>query len=58
MFSMNRATELVQHYMWAGGHFVLLISALRYLLATVLFRGPSPWWYKSTWALSHRVVRK
>ncbi|KAI0728619.1 hypothetical protein C8Q72DRAFT_833547 [Fomitopsis betulina] len=36
-----------QHYMWAGGHFVLLISALRYLLATVLFRGPSPWWYKT-----------
>ncbi|KZT74842.1 hypothetical protein DAEQUDRAFT_720020 [Daedalea quercina L-15889] len=36
-----------QHYMWAAGHFILLISALRYLLATVLFRGPSPWWYKT-----------
>ena len=40
---------MAQHYMWAGGHFILLISALRYLLATVLFRTPSPWWYKSMW---------
>ncbi|KAH9937467.1 uncharacterized protein B0H18DRAFT_970775 [Fomitopsis serialis] len=36
-----------QHYMWAAGHFILLVSALRYLLATVLFRGPSSWWYKT-----------
>lgn len=37
-----------QHYIWAAGHFVLLISALRYLLAAVLLRGASAWWYKTS----------
>jgi len=36
-----------QHYVWAGGHFILLISAFKYLLAWVLFRHPSVWWYKA-----------
>jgi len=35
-----------QHYLWAGGHFVLLISALRYFLATVTFKAVPSWWYK------------
>jgi len=35
-----------QHYLWAGGHFVLLISALRYFLATVTLKAVSSWWYK------------
>ncbi|THH08686.1 hypothetical protein EW146_g8914 [Bondarzewia mesenterica] len=34
-----------QHYVWAAGHFVLLISAVRYILSWALFRGPSTWWY-------------
>ncbi|CCM02188.1 uncharacterized protein FIBRA_04267 [Fibroporia radiculosa] len=35
-----------QHYMWAAGHFILLLASLRYFLAVVMFRGVSPWWYK------------
>ncbi|OBZ79662.1 Tetra-spanning protein 1 [Grifola frondosa] len=35
-----------QHYLWAAGHFVLLISSLRYFLAWMLFRSVSSWWYK------------
>jgi len=37
-----------QHYVWAGGHFVLLISALRYILAWAFFKTPSLWWYKGS----------
>ncbi|KAA1468579.1 hypothetical protein DENSPDRAFT_833927 [Dentipellis sp. KUC8613] len=36
-----------QHYVWAAGHFILLISALRYILAWAMFRTPSLWWYKA-----------
>jgi len=38
-----------QHYLWAGGHFVLLISALRYFLATITLKAVSSWWYKGAW---------
>lgn len=38
--------HLLQHYLWAGGHFVLLISALRYFLATITLKAVSSWWYK------------
>jgi len=38
--------RLLQHYLWAGGHFVLLISALRYFLATITLKAVSSWWYK------------
>lgn len=38
----------MQHYLWAGGHFVLLISSVRYLLAWILFRSPGAGWYKGT----------
>ena len=34
-----------QHYVWAGGHFILLISAMRYILAWATFKTPSTWWY-------------
>lgn len=37
-----------QHYIWAAGHFILLVSSLRYFLAAMLFRGPSAWWYKTS----------
>ena len=40
------AQRLRQHYLWAGGHFVLLISALRYFLAIVTLKAISSWWYK------------
>jgi hypothetical protein len=35
-----------QHYLWAGGHFILLVSALRYFLAIVTLKAISSWWYK------------
>jgi len=37
-----------QHYLWAGGHFLLLLSALRYLLAYGMLKTVSPWWYKAS----------
>ncbi|RXW20001.1 hypothetical protein EST38_g5862 [Candolleomyces aberdarensis] len=36
-----------QHYIWAGGHFVLLASALRIFLSWITFGSPSSWWYKA-----------
>jgi len=42
------AMAATQHYMWAAGHFIILLSSLRYLLATILFRGASAWWYKTS----------
>jgi hypothetical protein len=37
-----------QHYVWAGGHFILLICALRYILAWSFFKTASLWWYKGS----------
>ncbi|KAI0034923.1 hypothetical protein K488DRAFT_83526 [Vararia minispora EC-137] len=48
-----------QHYVWAGGHFILLISAFKYLLSWVLFRHPSAWWYKAAFTgalVSYAIV--
>ncbi|EPQ60939.1 hypothetical protein GLOTRDRAFT_68993 [Gloeophyllum trabeum ATCC 11539] len=36
-----------QHYVWAAGHFVLLAAAFKCLLSFVMFRGASPWWYRT-----------
>ncbi|KZT21719.1 hypothetical protein NEOLEDRAFT_1158142 [Neolentinus lepideus HHB14362 ss-1] len=36
-----------QHYVWAAGHFVLLIAAVKCLLSWALFRGASPWWFRT-----------
>ncbi|PPQ90466.1 hypothetical protein CVT25_014984 [Psilocybe cyanescens] len=35
-----------QHYLWASGHFLLLISSLRYILAWATFKTVSTVWYK------------
>ncbi|KAF7310722.1 hypothetical protein HMN09_00615200 [Mycena chlorophos] len=35
-----------QHYLWASGHFILLVASLRYFLASLLLRSVSTWWYK------------
>ncbi|KAF9459476.1 hypothetical protein BDZ94DRAFT_1268265 [Collybia nuda] len=35
-----------QHYLWASGHFLLLVSALRCFFAWVTFKTVSVWWYK------------
>lgn len=37
-----------QHYLWAGGHFLLLFSSIRYFLAAVTFRSASETWYKAS----------
>jgi len=36
-----------QHYLWASGHFLLLISSLKYVWAAITFQTPSPRWYKA-----------
>jgi len=35
-----------QHYLWAGGHFLLLVAALRYFIACITLTTISAWWYK------------
>jgi hypothetical protein len=48
-----------QHYVWAGGHFVLLICALRYIFAWAFFKTASLWWYKAGYvgaAVSYTIV--
>ncbi|EAU93190.2 hypothetical protein CC1G_10258 [Coprinopsis cinerea okayama7 len=48
-----------QHYLWAGGHFVLLLSALKIFLSSVTFGSPSTWWYKLSFTgalLSYAIV--
>ncbi|KAH7921953.1 hypothetical protein BV22DRAFT_690356 [Leucogyrophana mollusca] len=48
-----------QHYLWAGGHFILLTAALRYFIAWVTFKTISTWWYKASFfgaLLSYAIV--
>ena len=35
-----------QHYLWAAGHFLLLLCSLRFFLAKLMFRAVSAFWYK------------
>ncbi|KAF8139954.1 hypothetical protein EV363DRAFT_1579403 [Boletus edulis] len=37
-----------QHYLWAGGHLLLLAAALRYFIASITFTTVSAWWYKAS----------
>ncbi|KAJ4476729.1 hypothetical protein J3R30DRAFT_3488556 [Lentinula aciculospora] len=48
-----------QHYLWASGHFILLLSALRYFFAYATFKTVSPIWYKACYTgalLSYAIV--
>jgi hypothetical protein len=36
-----------QHYLWASGHFLLLLSSFIYTWAAVTFKTASTWWYKA-----------
>ncbi|RDB29012.1 Nucleoporin POM33 [Hypsizygus marmoreus] len=48
-----------QHYLWASGHFLLLISALRYFVAWITFKSVSAWWYKASFTgalISYAIV--
>ncbi|KAF8735749.1 hypothetical protein AX14_001537 [Amanita brunnescens Koide BX004] len=47
-----------QHYLWASGHFILLIAATRYFLAAVFLKA-APWWYKTSFLgalISYAIV--
>jgi len=48
-----------QHYLWASGHFILLISGLRYIYASITFNAMSNWWYKVSFTgalISYAIV--
>jgi len=48
-----------QHYLWASGHFLLLVSALRYFLAWITLKSISAWWYKASFTgalISYAIV--
>ncbi|KAI0639176.1 hypothetical protein C8Q77DRAFT_1222789 [Trametes polyzona] len=48
-----------QHYVWAAGHFVLLVCSLRFFFAKALFRAVSAWWYKTSFTgalVSYAIV--
>jgi len=48
-----------QHYLWASGHFILLLSAIRYFFSYATFKTVSPVWYKACYTgaiLSYAIV--
>jgi len=48
-----------QHYLWASGHFLLLLSSLRYILAWATLKTVSAWWYKASFTgalISYAIV--
>ncbi|KAI0359170.1 hypothetical protein OH77DRAFT_1587419 [Trametes cingulata] len=48
-----------QHYLWAAGHFLLLVCSLKFFLAKVMFRTVSAWWYKTSFTgalISYAIV--
>jgi hypothetical protein len=48
-----------QHYIWASGHFLLLVASLRYVLAFATFKTASAWWYKASYTgalVSYAIV--
>jgi len=48
-----------QHYLWASGHFILLISAFRYIYTWITFNAVASWWYKVSFSgalISYAIV--
>jgi len=48
-----------QHYLWASGHFILLVSALRCFVAVATFKAISTWWFKASFTgalISYAIV--
>lgn len=48
-----------QHYLWASGHFLLLLSSLRCFLAWAALKNVSAWWYKASFTgalISYAIV--
>lgn len=38
-----------QHYLWAAGHFLLLLAFVRHVFAWFSFRSAPTWWYKTSY---------
>lgn len=48
-----------QHYLWASGHFILLVSAFRCFAASLLLKTVSTWWFKASFTgalISYAIV--
>jgi len=48
-----------QHYIWASGHFILLLASLRYVFAVLTLKAASAFWYKASYAgalISYAIV--
>ncbi|KAJ3561025.1 hypothetical protein NP233_g10452 [Leucocoprinus birnbaumii] len=48
-----------QHYLWASGHFILLIASIRYFIAWLIFKAISAWWFKASFTgalISYAIV--
>ncbi|KAJ7071239.1 hypothetical protein C8F01DRAFT_1244869 [Mycena amicta] len=44
-----------QHYLWASGHFLLLVASLRYFLASLMWRSVSAWCFTGA-LVSYAIV--
>ncbi|KAI0735412.1 hypothetical protein C8Q76DRAFT_281765 [Earliella scabrosa] len=48
-----------QHYLWAAGHFILLLCSLRFFLAKLMFKAVSSFWYRASFTgalVSYAIV--
>ncbi|KAJ7597678.1 hypothetical protein C8J56DRAFT_852025 [Mycena floridula] len=48
-----------QHYLWAAGHFFLIIGCLNYLVSCFQFKTIPTWWYKTSYigaVVSYAIV--
>jgi len=48
-----------QHYIWASGHFILLLASLRYVFAVLTLKAASTFWYKTSYVgalISYAIV--
>jgi len=48
-----------QHYIWASGHFLLLLASLRYVFAVLTLKAASAFWYKASYIgalISYAIV--
>jgi len=48
-----------QHYVWASGHFILLLASLRYVFPSLMLRSASTFWYKASYTgalISYAIV--
>ncbi|KAK7064407.1 hypothetical protein R3P38DRAFT_3383018 [Favolaschia claudopus] len=51
--------KILKHYLWASGHFLLLLASARYFLSWIMFKSVSAWWYKASFTgalVSYAIV--